>query len=175
MKWPHLTADAQADGTDDLSFRATVRHQMSADGPARLTLAVANESTQSVLIDTGVPEPFDELVSCSGPSRLFLAPIVDTYGITGPADQWMVPDAPVDECWRFDGPIVKGDTGLSYGVGPGEVRGREHVPLELDGEACFPSGTYRFESTASLRIGDPDGEKREAGEVTLWVELTAKR
>ena len=134
-----------------------VVEQFSDDAPARLRVRFTNEAPAGREFLFGAVSPFGP-VACdaAGGGSVHVVPESGTAANAGSyAD--VVPDSPVDGCWRLLDWYDSIDRGILWRADAGETTSTIYAVLsDPESEDCLPPGEYRFEAEWGERS---DGEE----------------
>jgi len=145
------TVTVEVGETDDrVGFDVERLNGFDADEPARLRIALTNETGEDATFLMGPHPPFSGLFSESvdTDSRVVVLPEVEFH-----AD--VLPDEPSEGCWSAEGQIETLGVESNVDLDPGEKVERTYV-LASDHEAedCLPDGEYRFRDEIELESED---------------------
>ena len=170
--------DVSVEGTPVTDDRAVapeiaVTRQFSADAPALVRIDLTNEASTNTEIGLARTVPFDVTTGrlADGSASLYLVPgsgSVRGDGTTRdppPSGGSLIPEGPIDGCWRvIERPLIR-ESGTLWNAAPGATLRREHAVLDEPGsETCLQPGTYRFavawSETPRLDLQGVMGEQR---------------
>lgn len=155
MAYPRVSVEAE-EVNDDRAFspEITVTEQFSEDSPAVVRLELTNTSQRNVQNALAHVVPFGSVKGhLTGDSKaLYLIP--ESGGVSGDekaenppkTGASLVPDTPVDGCWRVAKPPSNREGGTLWNADPGATLQRDHAVLDVtESVTCLEAGTYQFE------------------------------
>ncbi|WP_123539355.1 hypothetical protein [Halosimplex salinum] len=162
-----------------VDFTVTVRNQFTVDSPAEITVEFTNEapSTRTFQFTPVAPFTPTEVRHVERGAELQFVPqqsggATDSVSVVDADDDGEfdpVPTTPTDGCWSAADEIVFTDHFTAVQLGPCErVSQTYSVVGHPSNDGCFPSGTYRTEST--WYVGDAEDEKTWGFTVTIEGE-----
>ncbi|PSQ15526.1 hypothetical protein BRD00_13755 [Halobacteriales archaeon QS_8_69_26] len=147
-----------------MSADASVVQQPTEDHPPTVELGVTNEHDRSVTL---VPDSSDEMLYYLPPME---GETVDVLLVPEEVSSRVIPDAPIDGCWRFDADsrsevgsevIQLRPSQITHELGPGERYAIRHeVYHVIRSGPCYPDGEYTTGKT--LLFTENPGEKAVA-------------
>lgn len=154
MVYPHVSVES-ATVADDRAFSPgiTVTRQFSADAPALVCIELTNNATMNTEIGLAHIIPFDALKGHQPAGSASLHLIPESGSVRGDrtardppkSGESLIPETPIDGCWRVTEPPLIREGGTLWNADPGASLRREHAVLdEFESETCLQPGTYRF-------------------------------
>lgn len=154
VRTPAIAVESERDEPANARIDVTVLEQFSEQTPARIEISYTSTAPNEREVDFGSSPPFSEYWSTGRESpRLVIIPDDHSHiSPTGtepsdsknPDSTQLVPDSPVDGCWRAPNFAVFG-VGHTRTLAPQETVSEGYTVLgHVDNENCLPSGTYHF-------------------------------
>lgn len=147
----------------DVSFTATVEQSFTVEHPARVRITLANEGDEPFAMSVlhGIEGPLSVIESreTGGDATLFLlADPPDGDHETPPgapceSGEYAIPDVRTDDCWRPACDIPRVTAHYAIPVAAGESLEWPYVVLDAFNDTCLPPGSYAFEETAPIALG----------------------
>lgn len=163
-----------------VSFTATVERSFAVEHPARVRITLANEGDApfAMSVAHGIEGPLSVIEgeqSGGDATLILLADPPEGDHETPPgapceSGEYAIPDERTNGCWRPACEIPRLTAHYAIPVAAGETLDWPYVVLDGFNDACLPPGTYAFEETAPIALGQEDGGPTPPGGPTHYLE-----
>ncbi|NEU55493.1 hypothetical protein [Halorussus sp. MSC15.2] len=153
----------------NVALSVEVIQQFSRESPAEIQVAFTNTAESAREFYFGSTPPFSEYLSTErndgtqlvaiprNRSHISLGDVNDATGESS-ENQEIVPERPLDGCWRLHGDLAVWGFANQKTVKPGETLQEKFTVLDYsDNTTCLPGGEYRFVSPNYFGQNNPWG------------------
>lgn len=172
-----LTAESTA---VDVSFTATVERSFADDHPGRIHISLANEGGVpfAMTVARGIEGPLSVIkgdLERGDATMLLLAEPPGGDHETPPgapceSGAYAIPDEPAGGCWQPACEIPRVTAHYAIPVAAGETLAWPYVALDGFNDPCLPPGTYNFQETAAIALGQAAGGTTPPGSPTHYLD-----
>lgn len=147
----------------DVSFTATVEQSFTVEHPARITITFANDGDEPLAMSVlhGIEGPLSVIEGHQDGGDATLILLADPPegdhetppGAPCESGEYAIPDMRTDGCWRPACEIPRVTAHYAIPVAAGETLDWPYVVLDAFNDTCLPPGSYAFEETAPIALG----------------------